>query len=101
MNKISFMKLWIFAAVLVFSCGLGQAQTNEFTYQGKLNDTVMPMSPTYDFEFRLCVLDTFNCDVAPVLLEIKQRLGVAVSMGILPSNSILPHRISPAARTDF
>lgn len=54
------------------------AQTTEFTYQGKLADTVMPQSATYDFEFRLCVSET-NC-ASP--LATQPRSGVAVSGGI-------------------
>jgi hypothetical protein len=57
------------------------AQTNEFTYQGKLTDSGTPAA-TYDFEFRLCASDTGDCSTAPVLLETKQRLGVAVLNGI-------------------
>lgn len=73
-----------FIAILIFCLCLGlvnaAAQTNEFTYQGKLTDTGTP-SPTYDFEFRLCALETDPC-TGMVLLETKERLGVSVSNGI-------------------
>lgn len=52
------------------------AQTNEFTYQGKLSDAGMP-SATYDFEFRLCNAEA----VCAAPLQTKQRLGVAVTSG--------------------
>jgi hypothetical protein len=68
--------------ILAFSVS---AQTNEFTYQGKLTDSGMS-SPTYDFEFRLCTAESAgNCSIptpAGVLLEFKQRLGVPVLNGI-------------------
>ena len=65
--------------ILVFSfifAASTQAQTTEFTYQGKLSDTGMT-SATYDFEFVLC--DTAICDNA---LSNNLRPGVAVSGGV-------------------
>jgi hypothetical protein len=61
---------------LFFLTATALAQTNEFTYQGKLSVSGAP-SATYDFEFRLCASET-GC-YEP--LDAKQRLGVAVADG--------------------
>ena len=39
--------------VVLFVPSLVAAQTNEFTYQGRLTDGSMPANASYDFEFRL------------------------------------------------
>lgn len=52
------------------------AQTTEFTYQGKLTDAG-PTSPTYDFEFRL-----FDADAKGTELATIQRMAVPISGGV-------------------
>ncbi len=79
MRKISLIKFWILASAIIFSGDLAEAQTNEFTYQGKLTDTVM-QSAAYDFEFRLCSAG-FPFPCSPPLQTI-QRQGVSVTNGI-------------------
>ncbi len=69
-----------FGLALMLVCltaNIALAQTNEFTYQGKLADSGTP-SATYDFEFRLCASET-EC-AKP--LATQQRLGVPVSGGV-------------------
>ncbi len=79
--KNSIKRFWTALFVVLQLSIFAAAQTNEFTYQGKLTDAVTP-SATYDFEFRLCSSETADCATVPVLLETKQRFGVAVSSGI-------------------
>ena len=77
MRKICFINLLFL--VLYIGSGSAEAQTNEFTYQGKLTDAGMA-SVTYDFEFRLCA-GNITCG-PPFLLESIQRLNVPVTNGI-------------------
>lgn len=55
------------------------AQTNEFTYQGKLTDAA-GTAATYDFQFKLCRLST-DCAVLN-LVGTRVRNGVAVTNGV-------------------
>ncbi|MDQ4122234.1 MAG: tail fiber domain-containing protein [Acidobacteriota bacterium] len=55
-----------------------QAQTTEFTYQGRLTDSSMSANGNYDFEFRLCA-SSADC-ISPI--AVQQRLGIFVSNGI-------------------
>ena len=69
-----------FGSALLLVCLTAEivsAQTNEFTYQGKLSDSGTA-SAAYDFEFRLCDAAA-DC---PTPLETMQRTGVAVSGGV-------------------
>ena len=62
---------------LIFSlilATIGYAQTTEFTYQGKLNDTG-GQAAAYDFEFRLCASETASCALP---LAASSHSGVAV-----------------------
>lgn len=74
----TFLIICLLAFLLTFDAA---AQTNEFTYQGKLTDSGM-LSPTYDFEFRLC---SSGLICAPPLQTI-QRLNVPVTNGIFTVN---------------
>jgi Chaperone of endosialidase len=75
------MKSKLFTTAILAACALftmtARAQTNEFTYQGKLTDSGT-LSATYDFEFRLCASGLI---CAPPLQTI-QRLNVPVTNGI-------------------
>ena len=71
--KIKFIQ--VLAAFFILTTAVW-AQTNEFTYQGKLSDSGTATA-TYDFEFRLC--DAKADCAAP--LQIKQRLAVPVAGG--------------------
>jgi hypothetical protein len=73
MNRAIAFGILIFVSAILVS-----AQTNEFTYQGKLVASGTAANTPYDFEFRLCVSET-DC-AAP--LETKQRLEVGVSNGV-------------------
>ena len=53
MRSSSFVKLWMLVLFVVGSCGLVQAQTTAFTYQGKLMDGGAPASGTYQMQFSL------------------------------------------------
>jgi hypothetical protein len=70
-----------FIQILIFCLVIGAAgaaaQTNEFTYQGKLSDSGTP-STTYDFEFRLCP----SALVCSPLIQTIQRSGIAVTNGV-------------------
>lgn len=71
--KINFIQL---LSVFFILTAAAWAQTNEFTYQGKLADAGGQLA-TYDFEFRLC--DAKADCAAP--LQTKQRLAVPVAGG--------------------
>lgn len=81
MRKIFFVRFLLVAFAITFGAIWAEAQTNEFTYQGKLTDSMTP-SATYDFEFRLCGAGL----VCPIPLGIEQRLGVPVANGIFTVN---------------
>ncbi len=70
-NRIPFL-LFLF----VFGANVIAAQTTEFTYQGKINDT-MGTAASYDFEFRL-----FDVAAGGTAIGTNQRLGVPVSSGV-------------------
>src|SRR5687768_12515695 len=53
MRSSSLVKLWMLIVLVVGSCGLAQAQTTAFTYQGKLMDGGTPASGTYQMQFSL------------------------------------------------
>ena len=67
----------LFFFLIICCVETGLAQTNEFTYQGKLSDSGTATA-TYDFEFRLCASET-EC---PKPLATVQRSGVAVLGGV-------------------
>lgn len=75
-KKIKFGSATLMLIFCFVFCPPTFAQTTEFTYQGKLNDTGTP-SATYDFEFRLCASET-SCSTP---LAIDSRPGIAVSSG--------------------
>lgn len=77
-KKFVFSCFFLISIFVCLTAGSVLAQTTEFTYQGKLSDTVMPQSAAYDFEFRLCASET-NC-ASP--LATQARSGVAVSGGV-------------------
>lgn len=53
MRRISFIKLSFLVLYIGFGCGLAQAQTSAFTYQGKLTDMSAAANGQYDFTFKL------------------------------------------------
>ena len=53
MRNFSFFRLSLGGWLLVLSCGLVQAQTSSFTYQGKLTDGGSPASGPYQMQFSL------------------------------------------------
>ncbi len=63
-------------AAILFAVVTTLAQTNEFTYQGKISVTGAP-SANYDFEFNLC--NDANCGS---ILDTNSRLAVPVSDGV-------------------
>jgi hypothetical protein len=64
-------------ALLALSAGGAQAQTTEFTYQGRLEDNGAPAGGSFDFAFGLFAAPTGG----PVLATIE-RPGVAVTDGL-------------------
>ncbi len=64
-------------ALLVFTSAAAEAQTTEFTYQGRLVDGSLPADVPHDFEFRL-----FDAETGGTALGTQTRLGVPVSNGI-------------------
>lgn len=60
-----------------FSATVNNAQTTEFTYQGKLTDGGQTASGNYDFEFGL-----FDAETSGTALAVQQRLNVSVTAGI-------------------
>lgn len=67
----------LICALTVFAVQTASAQTNDFTYQGRLTDNSMPATGNYDFFF------TLHPDVAnAITLGSVQRLNVPVSNGI-------------------
>ena len=69
--------LILLLAVLAVSANTLSAQTTEFTYQGRLTDSLVPANTGYDFEFSL-----FDVDTGGTALATVQRPGVAVSNGV-------------------
>lgn len=75
------MKRFILSLLVLFIfCSAAQAQTTEFTYQGRLVDGALPANTNYDFEFRLFANLTDPPTTPP--LASLQRLGVAVNNGV-------------------
>ena len=72
-NKL-FFSLILF--VVIFVPSLVFAQTNEFTFQGRLNDGSMPASGNYDLQFGL-----YPSVSGSFALGIRERFGVPVSNG--------------------
>jgi hypothetical protein len=64
------------AAVMMLGIAVG-AQTTAFTYQGRLTDSSLPTSGTYDFEFVL-----FDALTAGSQVGLNTVTGVAVTNGI-------------------
>jgi hypothetical protein len=64
-------------ALLALAAGAAQAQTTEFTYQGRLEDDGSPAGGSFDFEFRL-----FADAAGGTALATVQRTGVAVTDGL-------------------
>ena len=79
MKKISFLKKegWFSIALILAAAITTFAQTTEFTYQGKLNDTGTPAA-AYDFVFRLCASESASC-LPPLATSFQS--GVPVSSG--------------------
>ena len=69
-----FIKSILFGLVLLAAAMSISAQTTEFTYQGRLTDSGIPATATYDFEFHLY-------DENNALLGTINRLGVSVANG--------------------
>ncbi len=74
MNTKLFFSLILF--IVLFVPSFASAQTTEFTYQGRLDDSA-GNAAGYDFEFRL-----FSVETGGTALAVNQRLGVAVSAGV-------------------
>ena len=87
-NRISFLLL-----LFVFGVNFTAAQTNEFTYQGKLTEGGMAPSGNYDFEFRL-----YDAAAGGTLLGTQTRSGVPVSNGIFIVSLDFGAQFSGAAR---
>lgn len=77
MKNKDFIKTAFLALFILFGFSTVSAQTNEFTYQGRLNDNSLPANANYDFEFRL-----FDASASGTLLGTRQRSGVPVSNGV-------------------
>src|SRR5262245_49924833 len=92
MRKIFFIKLSLLVLCLMWSVAFAQAQTTEFTYQGKLSDTGAP-SANYDFEFRLFATDTGGSAISTI-----QRLNVPVSNGVFAVKLDFGNQFPGAAR---
>jgi hypothetical protein len=75
---IATKKISVVLVLILASCGILSAQSNQLTYQGSLNDSNLPATGNYDFEFAL--YDALNAgnQIGPVQL----RNGVAVANGI-------------------
>jgi hypothetical protein len=76
-NLRSITKNFVFWAIItVILQSVVAAQTSEFTYQGKLNDTSAPANGQYDFTFKL--YDSANVQVGAAVL----RNDVQVTNGV-------------------
>ncbi len=64
--------------ILILACGLGSAQTTEFTYQGSLAVSAVPANGNYDFQFLLFA----NADGGTQLGSTVVRNNHAVANGI-------------------
>ncbi|HEX6126271.1 MAG TPA: tail fiber domain-containing protein [Pyrinomonadaceae bacterium] len=65
---------------LLFAAATGAAQTSEFTYQGKLNDSGNPANATYEMQFRL--FDNANAGQGTQQGTTVTKSAVAVAGGI-------------------
>lgn len=54
---VRFAESTLLMVALLFSASAIQAQTTQFTYQGRLNDNGLPATASYDFQFKLFDLD--------------------------------------------
>lgn len=78
MKKSALLSLIIF----VLACGIGFAQTTEFTYQGSLQNGGTPAVGSYDFEFLLYDALSGGTQLGPTVT----RSSVAVAAGIFTVN---------------
>lgn len=76
LNTLSRSALSLFVTVLLLA-GAAQAQTTAFTYQGRLGDTGMPATGSYDFQFKL-----FDTLTGGTQIGVIQSNGVAVTSGV-------------------
>lgn len=76
MKRTFFLALQIFLLIFV-SWNSAQAQSTDFTYQGRLLDNTLPPTANYDFEFRL-----FSTESGGAALGTIQRTGVSVADGV-------------------
>lgn len=75
--KYAILLITIFFVVAFGGANLTNAQTTEFTYQGRLADGGQTANGNYDFEFRLFDAETGGTEIAT-----QQRLVVSVTAGI-------------------
>ncbi len=67
----------ILCLVAVFSAAVADAQTTEFTYQGRLTSSAQNATGSFDLEFRLFDAETGGTEIA-----VRQQIGVPVTGGI-------------------
>jgi hypothetical protein len=71
----------VICSVFLLGMQSANAQTTEFTYQGRLNNSGSAANGVYDFEFALFSSPTFN-----ILLGTVARNGVPVTNGVFSVN---------------
>ncbi len=74
---INLYSIFILLILTGISVNISSAQTNEFTYQGKLNDNTMAANGSYDFQFQL-----YDAATGGNLLGTQSIAGVTVTNGI-------------------
>src|SRR5215831_1260953 len=74
------LKLILFIAVQFVAIGIAEAQTTQFTYQGKLSDNGSAASGQYDFQFKL--FDTAAVGTGTQIGNTQTVASVQVSSGI-------------------
>jgi hypothetical protein len=91
-TKIAYRTL--VAALLISLCAsIAQAQTTEFTYQGKLTDSGAPVSGNYDLQFRL-----FDIASGGVPLGTQTKSNLLVTSGIFTAQLDFGGNFKGAAR---
>src|SRR5712691_3235617 len=98
-NQVCSIRLRLFAALTLFVAISANAQTTQFTYQGKLADTGSPAIAQYDFQFTLFdtpSVETGTLEGGPVAVA-----NVTVTAGIFTVQIDCGAGVFPAAGNRF
>src|SRR5262245_46858802 len=91
-NHARFAQLVMLLLALLLSASAIQAQTTQFTYQGRLTDSSLPANGSYDFQFKLFdslagvnqiggTLSPTNVSVSNGIFTVTLDFGAAVFPG--------------------